>query len=108
MGFWDIFKPDSTDAKLTAIQLSQERTERALFQFGNQLTAVETKVGDLMADFTNAEQAIERLTTEVGEIKALLESDATDQAKLDAITTKINSLSDALDAHTPAPVEPVE
>ncbi len=103
MGFWDIFKPDSTGAKLTVIQLSQERTERLLMQLGNQLTATDRKVDNLMADFSNAEQAIERLTTEVAEIKALLESDTTDQAKLDAITTKINSLSDALDVHTPAP-----
>lgn len=60
-----------------------------------------------MADFSSLDTAIADLGKEVGEIIDLLNTDAADQAKVDAAVVKLTAMKDALDAFTPAPpVEP--
>lgn len=80
-------------------------------QIINQLTRVEARLKQfeekVMADFTNLDTAIADLGKEVGEIIDLLNTDAADQAKVDAAVVKLTAMKDALDAFTPAPpVEP--
>lgn len=80
-------------------------------QIIKQLSRIEARLQlfeeNVMADFTNLDTAIADLGKEVGEIINLLNTDAADQAKVDAAVAKLTAMKDALDAFTPAPpVEP--
>jgi len=74
-------------------------------QILKQLSRIEARLQqfeeNVMADFSSLDTAVADLSKEVGEIIDLLNSDAADQAKIDATVAKLNTLKDALDAFTP-------
>ena len=80
-------------------------------QIINQLTRIEARLKqfeeNVMADFSSLDTAIADLGKEIGEIIDLLNTDAADQAKVDAAVAKLTAMKDALDTFTPEPpVEP--
>ncbi len=74
-------------------------------QILKQLSRIEARLQqfeeNVMADFSSLDTAVADLSKEVGEIIDLLNSDAADQAKIDATVAKLNTLKNALDAFTP-------
>lgn len=78
-------------------------------QIINQLNRVEARLKtfevNVMADFSKLDTAISDLSKEVGEVIDLLNTDAADQAKVDAAVAKLTAMKDALDAFTPVPVD---